>query len=152
MTSTKAAMRWHHASLTVGDIDPAIVFFRAVFGFEPVFIKRGMSDDIADLTGRPGLVCDFTQLRADAYPLMLELIAFRSAVDDVPKGDEVPWRPGSGHVAFHVDDFDGTIERARAHGATLLGRAIDFPGGKSVYCRTPGGAFLEIEWLSEPLN
>lgn len=147
--ATDQPIRWHHASLTVRDIDPAIVFFREVFGFEPIFIERGMADDIAALTGRPGLICDFTQLRAERYPLILELIAFRSEIEDIPPADPLPWRPGAGHVAFHVDDFEMTVARARAFGAAVLGRAIDFPGGRSIYCQAPGGAFFEIEWLAE---
>lgn len=142
-----AGIRWHHASLTVTDIDPAIAFFGAVFGFAPLFIERGMTDDIAAMTGRPGLACDFAQLRADAYPLILELIAFRSEREERPEPDALPWRPGAGHVAFHVDDFDGTVAAAVAAGARILGRAIDFPGGRAIYCQAPGGAFFEIEFL-----
>lgn len=143
-----ASIRWHHASLTVAEIDPAIAFFGAVFGFEPIFIERGMSDDIVALTGQEGLSCDFTQMRADAYPLILELIAFHSVMEARPQADALPWRPGAGHVAFHVDDFDGTVALAIRHGAKILGRAIDFPGGRSIYCRAPGGAFFEIESLA----
>lgn len=142
-------IRWHHASLTVAEIDPAITFFGAVFGFEPMFIERGLADDIASLTGKHGLSADFTQMRAEGYPLILELIAFHAADDTRPNGDALPWRPGAGHVAFHVDDFDGVVERVVAHGGTVLGRAIEFPGGRSIYCRTPGGAFIEIEHLFE---
>lgn len=140
-------IRWHHASLTVDEIDPAIAFFGTVFGFEPLFIERGMADDIAAMTGKPNLICDFTQMRAEGYPLILELIAFRSEVEMPPAADALPWRPGAGHVAFHVDDFEGTIARAVAAGACVLGRAIEFPGGRAVYCQSPGGAFFEIELL-----
>ncbi|MBZ9935713.1 VOC family protein [Mesorhizobium sp. BR1-1-16] len=142
-----AAIRWHHASLTVAAIDPAIAFFSAVFGFTPLFIERDMRDDIIALTGQAGLSCDFTQMRSDAYPLILELIAFHSSAEPRPEADSLPWRPGVGHVAFHVDDFDGVVALAVDHGASVLGRAIDFPGGRSIYCRAPGGAFFEIEHL-----
>jgi len=146
---TDPAIRWHHASLTVAEIDPAIAFFGAVFGFTPIFIERGLADDIAALTGTPGLSADFTQMRSDAYPLILELIAFHAEDGTPPAGDDIPWRPGAGHVAFHVDDFDGTVAAVLAHGGKALGRAIDFPGGRSIYCRIPGGAFIEIEHLHE---
>ena len=145
----KAPIRWHHASLTVSAIDPAIAFFGAVFGFVPEFIERGMSDDIIALTGQPGLSCDFTQLRAEAYPLVLELIAFYADTAPQPEADRLPWRPGAGHVAFHVDDFDGVLAAALANGAEMLGRPIAFPGGRAVYCRAPGGAFFEIEHMPD---
>lgn len=143
------AIRWHHASLTVAAIDPAIAFFSKVFGFQPLFIERGMREDIVALTGKEGLACDFTQMRSDAYPLILELIAFASDDGARPEADALPWRPGSGHVAFHVDDFDGVVAAALAHGAEALGKAITFPGGRSIYLRAPGGAFFEIEYLAE---
>lgn len=141
------AIRWHHASLTVADLDPAIAFFGAVFGFSPLFVERGMTDDIVAMAGRPGLSCDFTQMRADAYPLILELIAFHPAAEPRPEADALPWRPGAGHVAFHVDDFEATLAAAVDAGARVLGRPIEFPGGRAVYCAAPGGAFFEIEWL-----
>lgn len=147
--SGTSGMRWHHASLTVADIEPAIRFFGAVFGFEPLFIEFGLADDIAALTGKPGLSADFTQMRSDTYPLILELIAFHRKGEPQPAADDVPWRPGAGHVAFHVDDFDGVVEQVKAHGGSVLGRAIEFPGGRSIYCRSPGGAFFEIEHLFE---
>lgn len=146
--SAPAGMRWHHASLTVSDIDPAIAFFGTVFGFRPLFIERDLADDIAAMTGRSGLICDFAQLRADACPLILELIAFRAADEQQPEPDALPWRPGAGHVAFHVDDFEGIVATAVAAGARILGRAIDFPGGRAIYCQAPGGAFFEIEFLA----
>ncbi len=142
-----APIRWHHASLTVSDLDPAIAFFGAVFGFVPEFIERGMTDDIVALTGQDGLSCDFTQMRAPAYPLVLELIAFHSTAEARPAPDALPWRPGAGHIAFHVADFDATLALAQSHGAVMLGRPITFPGGRSVYCRAPGDAFFEIEFL-----
>ena len=144
-----SAIRWHHASLTVAAVDPAIAFFSAVFGFEPLFIERGMRDDIVALTGKEGLSCDFTQMRSDAYPLILQLIAFTSDDGAPPEADAPPWRPGSGHVAFHVDDFDGVVANALTHGAEALGKAITFPGGRSIYLRAPGDAFFEIEYLAE---
>jgi len=146
------APRLHHASLTVTDVDPAIAFFGAVFGYAPLFVERGMADDIAAMAGRPGLACDFAQLRADGSPVLLELIAFHPAGEPRPEADALPWRPGAGHVAVHVDDFSATLAAAVAAGARVLGRPIEFPGGRAVYCVAPGGAFFEIEWLqTEPL-
>lgn len=152
MRQPAGRIRWHHASLTVSEIDPAIAFFGTVFGFEPLFIERGMADEIAAMTGRPELICDFTQMRAEGDAMILELIAFRSDAERRPEADDLPWRPGAGHVAFHVDDFEGTIARAIKAGARVLGRAIEFPGGRAVYCQSPGGAFFEIEFLSSSTN
>ena len=144
--------RLHHASLTVEAIEPAIAFFRDVFGFEPDFVEYGMEGDIVALTGKDGLTCDFAQLRSDFFPVVLELIAFHSDREPRPEGDALPWRPGAGHVCFHVDDFDDAVKAVTEHGASVLGRAIDFPGGRSIYCRAPGGAFFEIEHMTGNSN
>lgn len=152
MTSPLAGpgTKWHHASLTVSAVDPAIAFFHDVFGFEVEFIERCMAGDIATLTGRPGLVCDFAQLRSPHFPMVLEFIAFRSAVDVVPTGDDVPWRPGAGHICFHVPDFDVAVTIVTQYGARMLGDAIAFPGGRSIYGQAPGGAFFELEYFPDP--
>ncbi|MCX5494348.1 VOC family protein [Kaistia dalseonensis] len=142
-----ADIRWHHASLTVSAIDPAVRFFGDVFGFEIDFLERGMADDIAKLTGKPGLVCDFVQMRSASFAMVLEFIAFRSEVDAIPEGDSVPWRPGAGHVCFHVPDFDVAVAIVVENGARILGEPISFPGGRSIYAQAPGGAFFELEYF-----
>jgi catechol 2,3-dioxygenase-like lactoylglutathione lyase family enzyme len=140
-------VKWHHASLTVSAVDPAIAFFRDVFGFEVDFLERGMADDIAKLTGRPCLVCDFVQMKSASFAMVLEFIAFRSEVEAIPAGDSVPWRPGAGHVCFHVPDFDAAVAIVVGQGARVLGEPIAFPGGRSIYCQAPGGAFFELEYF-----
>lgn len=140
-------MNFHHASLTVSDLPAAMRFFSAVFGFTPLFVEEEMGEDIARMAGHPGLRCAFTQMRAPGLDLLLELIAF-TAPEGPPPADPLPWRPGAGHVCFHVDDLEATLAPCQAAGATLLGEVIAFPGGRCCYLRTPGGAFLELEWLA----
>ncbi|MCA1335600.1 VOC family protein [Pseudooceanicola marinus] len=140
-------MRFHHASMTVSDLPAAMEFFRAAFGFAPDFVEEEMGADIARMAGHPGLLCAFTQMRAPGMDLVLELIAFTHP-DGPPPADPLPWRPGAGHVCFHVDDLETTLTTCRTAGATVLGEVIAFPGGRCCYIRTPGDAFVELEWMA----
>ena len=140
---------WHHSSLAVTDIDRAARFYREAFGFEPVFEVRGMSRQIADITGLRDLRCDLMQLRAPVGDHVLELIAF--AGDAVPAAGppEAPVRPGSGHVCFVVDDLDAALSRAQGHGARLLGTITAFEEGRAAYLIEPAGSVIELEQLDD---
>src|SRR3569623_2365199 len=67
---------WHHTSLAVADLDRAIAFYAAAFGYRIAFLERGMAGQIREMTGAPGLTCDIAQLQAPSSSHVLELIAF----------------------------------------------------------------------------
>ncbi|ALG90722.1 MULTISPECIES: VOC family protein [Actibacterium] len=137
----------HHVSLTVGDLPAAMAFFTKAFGFHADFVEEDMGPDIARMAGHAGLLCAFTQMRAPGPGMVLELICFHDAAGPAPQGDALPWRPGAGHICFHVDDLEKALDTCRAAGAELLGEVIGFPGGRCCYLRSPGGAFVELEWI-----
>lgn len=141
--------RLHHASLSVGDLDAAMAFFTDAFGFVAEVVEHGLGEDIATMTGRPGVTCDFAQMRSAKVPVVLELIAFGSGRETRPEADPLPWRPGAGHVAFHVpaSGFDAALDRLAELGAERLGGVCTWPGGRACYLRTPGDAVIEIEAL-----
>ena len=139
---------WHHTSLAVRDLDVATAFYRDAFGCELLFRERGMSRQIASMTGIDGLTCDLAQLRCARSEQVLELIAFRPPP---PAGalppQSAPLRPGAAHVAFAVEDLDAALASVEALGAARLGRITEFSEGRSVYCREPAGSFFEMEEL-----
>lgn len=132
---------WDHTSLAVADLDCAIDFYRAAFGYEPVFIERGMSDQIESIVGVVGLRCDLAQLRFPASGHVLELIAFASPDEVEVRG---PVRPGQAHVAFTIADLDGAIERIRPLGAEPVGVVTQFEEGRAVYLTEPSGTIFEL--------
>lgn len=136
---------WHHTSLAVADIDRAVAFYRAAFGYEVLFEERGMAAQIASMTGVPGLVCDLVQLRSPISGHVLELIAFKGQGTGGPK----PLQPGMAHVAFYVDDLQETLAKVERLGAVRLGDITQFDEGRSVYVREPAGSFLELEELKK---
>ncbi|MHC9236177.1 VOC family protein [Pseudooceanicola sp. 502str34] len=137
--------RLHHASLSVAALDPAVAFFETVFGYAVEVREDGMTD-IAVMAGEAGLSCDFVQMRGPAGGVVLEVICFHRA-GGAMAADAAPWRPGAGHVAFHVADFDAALRACAEAGAEVIGAPIDWPGGRAAYLKVPGGAFVEIEWL-----
>jgi len=143
------ARGWDHTSLAVADLDRALAFYQAAFGYEILFVERAMGAQIERIVGLPGLHCDLAQLRSPISGHTLELIAFSG----VPVGGEEhgPTRVGAAHLAFMVHDLDDAVEDVRALGATLLGEATDFEDGRSVYGREPSGTFFELHqpWREE---
>ena len=142
--STAGLVAWHHSSLAVHALDPAVQFFEQAFGFRVTFVERGMSDQVARISGVAGLACDLAQLRHPCSGQVLELIAFAP-----PDGDagqlRFPFAPGAAHIALVVEDLAAAIAAVQALGAVVLGAVVAFAEEVAVYCRVPGGAFLELE-------
>ncbi len=132
-----------HFSLAVSDLEKAIAFFSRGFGFDVHFVEWGMTHQIASMLGLEGASCDLAQLALGDGGPRLELIAFRHA--GIGEASSHPMSPGMGHVALKADDFEATLERLKQLGAEPLGNITDFSAGRSVYLRTPFGAFLELE-------
>jgi catechol 2,3-dioxygenase-like lactoylglutathione lyase family enzyme len=149
-----AVKAWHHTSLSVSNLDRAISFYRRAFGYEILFEERGMSDQIASMTGTSGLACDLVQLCSPVSGHVLELIAFRgtTAAAQVPPSEAKPLRPGMAHVAFYVDDLEEMLAKVEDLGAVKIGEITRFSDGRSVYCREPSGTFFEMEELSKDLS
>lgn len=137
---------WVHTSLAVEDFQAAIRFFEEAFGFEMHFKEEGMNRQIESIAGTKDLICDLAILRNRASGHMLELIEFKPPLG-LPEGDRRPFRPGAAHVAFVVEDLATAKAAVEALGAITLGEVTSFEDGPSIYCRVPGGAFIEIEQL-----
>ena len=139
------ATSWHHTSLAVSDLDAAVTFYRDAFGYEVSFEERGMSEQIAKMTGIAGLICDLAQLRSALGNHVLELIAFRHPERAAAPPEHAPLRPGAAHIAFAVEDLDAALAAVEALGAARIGGIAEFSEGRSVYCREPAGSFFEME-------
>jgi catechol 2,3-dioxygenase-like lactoylglutathione lyase family enzyme len=136
---------WIHTGLAVRDLDRASAFYQAAFGFEVVFSERGISREIADVTGIEGQVCNLAQLRSPHSGHILELLQFHGFETSEPALPEAPLRPGQAHIAFMVESLDNALSHVRSLGATMVGCIASFPEGRAVYCHEPGGTFFEME-------
>ena len=136
--------KWHHSSLAVRDLDEAIRFYEAAFGFVVDFRENGMSNQIASIAGEAGLTCDIAQLHHPLSEQVFELIAFHPAAGK-PGALARPFAPGAGHVAFVTGNLDTLMKEVEALGATRLGEVTEFEEGRCVYYREPAGSFFELE-------
>jgi predicted enzyme related to lactoylglutathione lyase len=147
MSVASTAWTWQHSSLTVGDLDRAIAFYQAAFGYELLF-RDHHAEKIARLAGLPGLRCDLAQLRSPISGHVLEFILFHDVL--AGREDHAPVRPGGSHLAFQVRDLDRALEEVRRHGAELIGEITLFEESRCVYCREPSGTFFELEEVQPP--
>ena len=129
-----------HASLAVSNLDVALRFYEAAFGYELLF-RDTQTELIAALTGIPGLRCALAQLRLPSGGSVLELVCF-----EVPPGaeDAEPVRVGHGHIAFRVADFGAALDAVTALGARPLGDTVTFATGRALYAREPAGSIFEL--------
>jgi predicted enzyme related to lactoylglutathione lyase len=134
--------RWDHTSLAVADLDKAVAFYCTLFGYETIFVERGMTSQIQSIVGQQGLECDLAQLRAPISNHVLELIAFRAPIDN--GGPRPPTGRGQAHVAFTVASLELALERARSLGAAQLGGAVAFEEGRCVYMTEQAGTVFEL--------
>lgn len=146
-TGSAGFVSWAHSSLAVDDLEVGRIFFAAAFGFETLFTETGMDRQIEQIVGAPGLVCDLVQMRHPASKHVLELIEFRPR-DGLSPGDALPLRPGASHVAFIVEDLAVAKAAVESLGAVTLGTITQFDEGPAIYCRVPGGAFIELEQIA----
>jgi catechol 2,3-dioxygenase-like lactoylglutathione lyase family enzyme len=83
--SDMKTMSWAHTGLAVRDLDGAVAFYQAAFGYEIVEQLRGMTQQVAAVTGIPTQSCDLAQLRSPISHHVLELIQFHGHENaDVP--------------------------------------------------------------------
>jgi catechol 2,3-dioxygenase-like lactoylglutathione lyase family enzyme len=142
MIKTKS---WAHTGLAVRDLSVASDFYQAAFGYEVAFREHGIGREIADITGIAGQICDLVQLRSPYSGHVLELLQFHGFETAEPARPGAPLRPGEAHVAFLVEDLEDALRHVRSLGATMIGIIAEFPEGRAVYCREPGGSFFEME-------
>jgi len=131
-------------SIAVADIEDAVSFFETAFGFEVLFSEFDMSSQIEAMTGAFGMRCHLVQMRHPGSSHPLELIEFIPE-DGKVLADELPIRPGASHVSLRVENIRQAREIVEKRGGSVLGEITDFDSGQALYCRVPGGAFVELE-------
>jgi catechol 2,3-dioxygenase-like lactoylglutathione lyase family enzyme len=149
MSGTTEAVALDHTCLAVTDIDAAVGFYGAAFGYEVTWQERNWTELIQRYVGVPGIRADLVQMRARNSQHTLEFIAFH----DVPEPQEFhgPTRPGMGHLCFRVPDLEAAIRAVEELGAELVGEVTTYTdGGRGCYVREPAGTIFELD--EAPLN
>jgi len=136
-----------HVGVQVTDIERSVAWYRDVIGLEVT--DRLVRDEayLGVVTGYPGVVLAIALLREPTSGVMLELLEYRNAPRRAV--DPSTANPGTGHMAFEVDDVDAIHARALAagHGAVnppVTPSAGRWVGGRSVYLLDPDGYRVEL--------
>jgi catechol 2,3-dioxygenase-like lactoylglutathione lyase family enzyme len=137
--------RMDHVSVIVDDLPGAIAFFTtlgmAIEGEMPVegpWVDR--------LNGLEGVQVDIAMMRTPDGHGRVELTKFRNpALVAAEPAIAPPNTPGLRQIMFAVDDLDDTVARLRAHGASLIGEAVQYKDKyKLCYLRSPAGIIIAL--------
>jgi catechol 2,3-dioxygenase-like lactoylglutathione lyase family enzyme len=143
---------WHY-SFHVRDLDVSIGFYAGLLGMDLVHRQEQANAYTSRLVGYPDARLLVAQLRLPAAPTgtvsshTLELVEYV-----VPRPAPVPLEralPGTGHLAFAVDDIAAEHDRLRAAGVRFVSppNAITAgvnTGGWACYFVDPDGITLEL--------
>lgn len=140
-----------HPGLVVPDLDRAIAFYSAMFGFQTMG-DEGWSDspDMDRAVGLEGSATRGCMMRG--HNCFLELWQYSAPEQTAPApGEQLAHESGIRHLAFYVDDCREEYQRLLALGGQSLGEPVGEPGqGSAVYCRDPFGNIIELAEIPTP--
>jgi predicted enzyme related to lactoylglutathione lyase len=144
-------MKYKHTNIIARDWRALVRFYQEVFECVPVPPERRLSGDWLEKgTGVPGASFSGVHLRlpggGDAGPT-LEIYQYAK---NEPKSPPAANREGFSHIAFEVEDVEGTLREVLAHGGRAVGGVVsrDLEGiGRLtfVYAADPEGNILELQ-------
>ena len=135
----------HHASITTGDLDRLVAFYRDLMGFEVVMETawaggNAVADAIFALSES---AVRMVMLRtSNAF---LELFAFDHPVGKAGDSDRPVCDQGITHICLMVNDLEAEYDRLRSAGMRFHCPPQDAPGiGRATYGRDPDGNIVEL--------
>ena len=136
-------VRLDNIAIVVADLDAAIAFFAELgMDFEA---RQWIEGPWADQTvGLEGVRSEIAMMRMPDGLGRVELTQYHAP--DVVRTDPAAANTlGLHRIMFAVDDIDGTIERLRGHGATVLGEVAQYEDMfRLCYLRGPAGIIVAL--------
>ncbi len=139
-----------HSGLSTKDLNGSIDFYEKAFGFEVIFKEENIKEEIESITGLKNQKCSLAQLSIEGSSHIIELLQFHGQETQQDNKISAPIRPGQGHIAFNVTDFDNWVDKLTKLKAKILGKITHFPEGKAAYFIEPSGTFFEISEAKFP--
>lgn len=140
-----AIQRMDNVAIVVEDLDAAVAFFTQL-GME-LESRAEIEGRFADRTvGLDGVRSEIAMMRTPDGHSKLELTRYEHPAASFRGPEEPPPHTlGLHRVMFAVDDIDGTIDRLRTHGATLLGEVAEYENiFRLCYLRGPAGIIVAL--------
>lgn len=140
-----AIKRMDHVSVVVDDLPAAIDFFTALgMALEGQMPVEGPSVD--RLCGLEGVQADIAMMRTPDGHGRVELTKYRNPeLVEAQPANAPPNTLGLRQIMFAVDDIDDTVARLRAHGAELVGEAVQYEDKfRLCYLRGPAGIIVAL--------
>jgi len=134
---------WHHAAISVRDMDRALSFYRDLLGFEVDWEReRYEGDGFAKVVGLQGAAARVVMLKG--YGARLELFKYFT-----PSGQESPPKRmcdfGLPHFALTVKNIHSIYERFSKAGVEFNCPPQNLrPGVWATYMRDPEGVTIEL--------
>jgi len=130
--------RIQHVALAVADIDESISFYREVWGLEPSHREKVEADHIEEAM----------------FPLGDSHIQLISPTSDASTVARFLDRRGEGlhHIAYEVDDLEGTLRRLKSSGVTLIDEHPRRGGGGHMvaFVHPKGNHGVLVELMQRP--
>ena len=134
----------HHTSISTGNMDRLIAFYRDLLGVEVVFETTFDGPEIEAITALPGAKGRVAMLRS--ANIHIELFEYANPVP----APHVPNRPvsnqGLTHLCFDVTDLPAEYERLTAAGVEFHCPPIQLTRSvRTTYARDPDGNVIELQ-------
>ena len=144
----------HHTSISTGDIERSLAFYRDALGFEVVMDYRWpIGTENMDVTTRlEGTSGRAVMLRASNA--MLELMEYETPQGAPGDAGRPLCDHGIAHLCLEVDDIDAEYERLLAAGMRFHHPPVQNDGARATYGRDPDGnavELIEFQREEEPL-
>jgi catechol 2,3-dioxygenase-like lactoylglutathione lyase family enzyme len=147
-TAGPPSLVFHHAGLTVSDLERSLNFWRDGLGLEVLLMQEKRGGYIEAITGEPGASVRQAHLQDPGSRVRVELLQYLA-----PPGrphEPRPRDPGTGHVGFVCSDLAGLLDRLIAHGGKPVSAPVLVDTGANagllaVYVRDPDGHIVELD-------
>lgn len=141
----------HHTGIQVTDLDRSLEFYGDQLGLELVLRWNRTAPYIEEFSGYRGVDMHGAILRLPNSDSILEILEYRNVERHAI--DPATANPGTGHIAFRVDDCDALYERLTAQGVASVSRPVTptigpNKGGRTVLMLDPDG--FRVELLQPP--
>lgn len=136
--------RLDHVGVVVDDLAAATAFF-VELGLRDVGETPVEGEWVDRIVGLEGIRADIAMLRTPDGDGLLELVKFHAPSSQDGDRNAPANTLGIRHLAFVVDDIDGTVAGLQAHGAEFVGEVVDYEGiYRLCYLRGPEGIIVEL--------